>query len=105
MLRRGLVALFQEQPDVTVVGEAENGRQAVAICRETRPHIVILDLSMPEMSGILAAEQGKGIDQSIKVIALSMYTGSQLVRQMLSAGVSVYVLKVGVFVVGPSTEQ
>ena len=97
MLRRGLAALLQSQPGLTVVAEAKNGREAVDLCREKRPHIVILDLSMPEMNGILAAEQIKSIDQSIKIIAFSMYTEAQLVRQMLTAGASAYVLKVGVF--------
>jgi DNA-binding NarL/FixJ family response regulator len=94
IVRYGLRSLIEEQEsDMTVVGEAQNGRMAVELALELKPNIVIMDISMPDLNGLDATRKIKKECPGIKVIALSMHHKIQLVREMLKAGVSGYVLK------------
>jgi DNA-binding NarL/FixJ family response regulator len=91
--REGLVNLLQERPDMQVVGEAENGREAVRLAEELSPDLVIMDVTMPDLNGIDATRIITTGSNHIKVIALSMYSDKQFVQGMIQAGASGYLLK------------
>lgn len=91
--RDGLNALIEKQPDMGVIGEAENGRDAVRLVQKLMPDVVIMDISMPDLNGIDATRQIRAVSPSTKVIALSMYSDKRYVEGMLSAGVSGYLVK------------
>lgn len=93
IMREGLRALLQEQPTMTVVGEAENGRKAVQLAKELVPDVVIMDVTMPEMNGIEATTQIKASLPGVRVIALSIHTDRRFVIQMFRAGATGYLLK------------
>lgn len=93
IVREGLKALVNAQPDMHVVGEADNGRAAWQLVRELRPDVVVMDVSMPEMSGAEATEQLRRECPRVKVLALTVYEDKSYLRQMLNAGASGYVLK------------
>ena len=91
--REGLVNLLQERPDMEVVGEAENGREAVRLAGELSPDLVIMDVTMPDLNGIDATRIITSGSNNTKVIALSMYSDKQFVQGMIQAGASGYLLK------------
>ena len=91
--RDGLKALLENQKNMTVVGEAENGRKAVRLAMEFQPDVVVMDINMPELNGIEATRQIKAELPEAKIIALSMYSDKRYVVGMLKAGVSGYLLK------------
>ena len=91
--REGLVNLLQERPDMEVVGEAENGREAVRLASELSPDLVIMDVTMPDLNGIDATRIITSGSNNTKVIALSMYSDKQFVQGMIQAGASGYLLK------------
>jgi two-component system, NarL family, response regulator NreC len=93
ILREGLAALLEKQPDFAVVGQADNGRAAVRLARELSPDVVIMDISMPDLNGIEATRQILAEVAGAKVIALSMHSDRHFVRGMLKAGASGYLLK------------
>jgi two-component system response regulator NreC len=92
ILREGLVTLLGKA-GMTVVGEAADGRKVVRLARELKPHVVIMDIAMPELNGIEATRQIVAEVPGIKVIALSMHADKHFVRGMLQAGASGYLLK------------
>ena len=91
--REGLVNLLQERSDMEVVGEAENGREAVRLASELSPDLVIMDVTMPDLNGIDATRIITSGSNNTKVIALSMYSDKQFVQGMIQAGASGYLLK------------
>ena len=91
--REGLVSLISKQQDMEVVGEAENGREAVGLAKDLRPDVVIMDVSMPGLNGIEATKQILSEDENVKVIALSMHSDNLFVSEMLKSGASGYMLK------------
>jgi DNA-binding NarL/FixJ family response regulator len=93
IIRQGLCALLEKQPDIEVVGAAEDGRKAMELVRKLRPDIVIMDISMPSLNGIDATRQIVGKLGGTKVIALSMHSSRRFVTEMLKAGASGYILK------------
>lgn len=93
----GLRVLLEKQPHMEIVGEANNGRLAVRLCRELTPDLVVMDVGMPELNGIEATRQIRAEMPSIKVLAVSMHADRQYVAGMLSAGASGYVLKDSAF--------
>ncbi len=93
MLREGLKSLIQLEPDMEVVGEANNGRDTIALAKQIHAHIVIMDVSMPDLNGIEATRKLLQLRPACKIVALSGHTDPQLVREMLRAGASAYVLK------------
>jgi two-component system response regulator NreC len=92
ILREGLVTLLAKA-GMTVVGEAADGRTVVRLARELKPHVVIMDIAMPELNGIEATRQIVADVPGIKIIALSMHADKHFVRGMLQAGASGYLLK------------
>ncbi|MEE8478558.1 MAG: response regulator transcription factor [Candidatus Neomarinimicrobiota bacterium] len=93
IMRDGLRGLLKAESDIEVVGEADNGRQAVKISLEKNPEIVIMDIAMSDMNGIEATRQIKAENPKIKVITLSMHSERQMVIGSLKAGASGYLLK------------
>lgn len=91
--RDGLKALLDSQKNMTVIGEAENGRQAVRLALELAPDVIVMDINMPELNGIEATRQIIAELPETKIIALSMYSDKRYVVGMLKAGVSGYLLK------------
>jgi two-component system response regulator NreC len=93
MLRDGLRLLIDSQPDMRVVGEAATGKEALTRARETRPDIVVMDLSMPELNGLQATEQLIAEAPGTKVIALTAHEDECYLSQLCKAGASGFVLK------------
>ncbi len=91
--RDGLRSLLEQQSSMQVVGEAENGRQAIRMAMELKPDVVVMDISMPELNGIEATRQIRADLPDTKVIALSMYADRRYVTGMMKAGVSGYLIK------------
>ena len=88
-----LKSLLDRQPDMEVVGGAENGRVAVEQVHELKPDVVIMDVTMPNLNGIEATRQITSQYPEIKVVALSMHADKQFVTGILSAGASGYLTK------------
>lgn len=93
IMRDGLRALLMHEPDIEVIAESSDGREALDLARSLKPDIIIMDMCMPSLNGIDATRQICSIDNSIKVLALSMYADKRYVIGALSAGASGYVLK------------
>ena len=91
--RDGLKALLENQDHLRVVGEAENGRQAVRLALDLEPDVIVMDINMPELNGIEATRQILAELPATKIIALSMYSDKRYVVGMLKAGVCGYLLK------------
>ncbi|MHB9024748.1 MAG: response regulator [Armatimonadota bacterium] len=93
IVRQGLRALLERQPDFRVVGEAANGRDAIRIIQQHTPEVVIMDVAMPDLNGIEATRQIHTLSPHAKIIALSMHAEKAIVQDMLRAGASGYILK------------
>ena len=94
MMREGLRALLKEHAELAVVGEAEDGREAIEKARELRPDIVVMDLAMGELNGIDATRQLRAELPHVGVVALSTYTRDDYVLRVLEAGAAAYVTKI-----------
>ncbi|MFO7681536.1 MAG: response regulator transcription factor [Chloroflexota bacterium] len=92
-VRKSIMALLAREPDMQVIGSAENGRKAVLLAKTTEPDVIIMDISMPELDGIRAAGEIQALDISTQVIMLSMYHNSVLVQQARKNGASGFILK------------
>ncbi|RJO65017.1 MAG: DNA-binding response regulator [Myxococcales bacterium] len=93
LIREGMKALLAAQPDMQVVGEAEDGMNAIRVCRDTRPDVVVMDVALPGFNGIEATREIVQASSQTKVLALTMHSKGQFVRQMLKAGAAGYLLK------------
>ena len=93
IVRQGLRSLLEKEPDMEVVGEAEDGRVALNLVRELVPDIVIMDITMPNLNGVDATHEIVSEFPKVKVIALSIHSHKRFVADMLKAGASGYILK------------
>ncbi len=93
IIREGLRSMLDKVDGMTVVGDASNGRKAVNLTRKLKPHVVIMDITMPELNGVDAARQILDELPGTKIIALSMHSDRRFVMEMFKAGVSGYLLK------------
>ncbi len=93
VVRSGLRLLLEAQPDLVIVGEAENGEEAIRRTAELQPDVVLMDIEMPGMNGIEAARRIKVQSPGTSVLALTMYEDDQYFFEMLRAGASGYVPK------------
>jgi DNA-binding NarL/FixJ family response regulator len=93
MMRGGLRMLLEQNAEIAVVGEAEDGRETVRIAKKLQPDVVVMDIAMPDMNGIEATRQLVADCPGIKVIALSMHSDRHFVSEMLKAGAKAYLLK------------
>ena len=93
MVRAGLRALLEKASDIYVIGEASNGQEAIAMTQELKPDVLIMDIMMPRMNGIQAAENIRDLKLPTNILILSMYSDAGFVHQALQYGVKGYVLK------------
>jgi len=93
VIREGLRNLINDETDMQVLAEAKDGREAVALCQEHRPDLVVMDVAMPDLNGIEACRQIMAEVPGTRVLALSMHADKQYAAGMLSAGASGYLLK------------
>jgi DNA-binding NarL/FixJ family response regulator len=93
LLRSGMRAMLETEPDFEVVAEAENGREAVELCRELLPDLVLMDLSMPEMGGIEATRAIKEELPRTGVLVLTAHADEEMLLDAIRAGAAGYVLK------------
>lgn len=93
LVRAGLRALLEALPDVEVVAETADGREALAAIADKRPDVAILDIAMPGLNGLEAAARVARESPGTKVVIVSMHSGESYVAQALAAGVAGYVLK------------
>ena len=93
LMRSGLRLLIEQQTDLAVVGEATNGREAVALAKSLRPDVAVMDISMPNLNGIEAAHQITQSHSEIAVIVLSMHADESYVLRALRDGAKGYLLK------------
>lgn len=93
LVRKGIASILSNEPDMELVAEASNGREAVEKYREFKPDIVLMDLRMPEMDGVEATRQIRQITPDAKIIALTSYDGDQDIYRAIEAGVRGYILK------------
>jgi DNA-binding NarL/FixJ family response regulator len=93
LLREGIAALIGHQTDMQIVAEASNGREALELFRKHRPDITLMDLQMPEMSGIDAMSSIRGEFPDARIIVLTTYAGDVQISRALKAGARAYLLK------------
>lgn len=93
LLRRGLRSLIASAPDLEVVGEASNGREAVELCQNLRPDVILMDVTMPVLNGIEATREIKDDHPEINVLVLTIHDEPVYLFEALEAGASGYVLK------------
>ena len=93
VVRQGLRALLASEEDIEVVGEAENGRQAVVLARKVTPDVVVMDVAMPLMNGLEATKQILKLVPTTKVLVLTSYGDDECVQQLMQAGAVGYLIK------------
>jgi two-component system, NarL family, response regulator NreC len=93
IVRQGLKLILSAHPDMQVVGEAANGREAVELAAKLQPDIVLMDVAMPELNGIEATRQMVAANARIRILVLSMHKEAMYVREILRAGARGYILK------------
>jgi len=93
VVRKGLADLLRERPEIDLVGEARDGEEAVAMARDTKPDVVLMDVSMPKLNGIEATRHITSEMPGVRVIGLSMHEEEDMPRAMREAGATVYLSK------------
>jgi DNA-binding NarL/FixJ family response regulator len=93
LVRQGLRSLLEKTDDIKIVAEAENGQEAVTLTERLTPEVLVMDIAMPRLNGIQAAEQIRSLGLKTQVVILSMHFDETLVRQALRSGVRGYLLK------------
>ena len=93
MVRRGLASFLKIKADLELVGEANNGREALRLCEQVQPDVILMDLVMPEMDGTAATQVIRERWPQVQVIALTSFQEKELVREVLQAGAISYLLK------------
>ena len=93
LVRRGFRRLLEDEPDLDVVGEAGNGREAVELAAKLKPNVVVMDYAMPELDGVQATLEIKRQSQGTAVVMLSMHSDDNYRRNAMEAGARGYLLK------------
>lgn len=93
VVREGLVAIIEAQDDMTVVGEAGDGSQAIAIYKAAKPDVVLMDLAMPGTDGVQAIEGMRAFDPDARVVVLTAYDTDERILRAVEAGARGYLLK------------
>ena len=93
ILRAGLRMMLSVQPDIEIVGEASDGRQAITEAQRLQPDVILMDITMPEVNGIEATFQVKKLLPETRVLVLTMHENEEYLFQVLRAGASGYILK------------
>ncbi|MCI0521270.1 MAG: response regulator transcription factor [Chloroflexi bacterium] len=93
ILRDGIRSILEDEHDMVVVGEAEDGHSAVQLAAQLEPDIVLMDIAMPILNGLEATRQIKRNTPNVKVLALTMHENDEYIRQILACGAMGYILK------------
>ena len=93
IVRTGLRALLQIEPTLSLVGEATGGYEAIAMVADSRPDILVLDLSMPDLDGIAVTKQLRPLYPDLKILILTLHEDEALLREAIKSGASGYILK------------
>ncbi len=93
ILRSGVRLLLEAEPDIQVVGEALNGREAIALAEALQPDVLLMDIAMPEVDGLEATRQIKARWPAINILALTMHRSDEYFFEMVKSGASGYILK------------
>ncbi len=93
IVRQGLKALLETDANITVIGEAQTGREAIQLVKELKPDIVIMDIAMPSLNGLEATRQIVREHSSTKILILSSYSDPEHVQQLIEAGATGYLAK------------
>ncbi len=93
LVRRGFRRMLEDAPDITVVGEASDGVEAVRLAEKLRPQVIVMDCALPGMSGLVATRRILEASPEIAILMLSMHSEDTWVRQSLDAGARGYLLK------------
>jgi two-component system response regulator NreC len=93
LVRSGIRSLLEDEPGLSVIGEAEDGRKAVGMACQLKPDVVIMDIAMPLLNGLEATRQIKIQCPEVKVLIVSMHDNEEYIRQVLEAGAMGYILK------------
>ena len=93
IVRQGLRVLLESEPDITVVGEAATGREAVQLTKRLLPDVVVMDIAMPNLNGVEATRQITKEVPGVKLLVLSSYNDDEYVHQVTGAGATGYLLK------------
>ncbi len=93
VLRQGLKLLFAQEPDFNVIGEAEDGLQALELVKTLEPDLLVLDIAMPLLNGINVAEKIRQTNSRTRIVILSMYASESYMKRALKQNVDGYVLK------------
>jgi DNA-binding NarL/FixJ family response regulator len=97
IVREGVGSLLGRDPEIEVVGEADSGHAAIALARQLKPDLVIMDVVMSDISGVEATRQIIQENAGVKVLALTMYDNQSYISRMIAAGATGYVLKTSAF--------
>ncbi len=93
LLRVGLKSIFEDFEDLEIVGEAENGIEAVKLAKELKPDVILMDIGLPELDGISATKKIKEFDSNVKIIMLTSHCDESEVNKAIEAGANAYALK------------
>jgi DNA-binding NarL/FixJ family response regulator len=93
LVRQGFRRILEDDPGISVVGEARTGLEAIDRCKELKPDVVVMDLSMPDLGGLEATAEILKADPQIKILILSMYSNEAYVRKAFELGAKGYILK------------
>ncbi len=93
VLRQGMAQVLDAQPDITVVAQASNGAEACQLAEEHQPDVILMDINMPELDGVAAAQQITALQPQTGIIILTMYRRDDYVFEAIKAGASGYLLK------------
>ncbi|HVF46072.1 MAG TPA: response regulator transcription factor [Pyrinomonadaceae bacterium] len=92
-VREGIKLLVNSQPDMEVIGEADDGERAIKMAIELRPDLLLMDISMPNMNGLKATRRLRSMSSDIRILTLTRHTDDGYLQQLISAGANGYVLK------------
>lgn len=92
-VREGIKLLVNAQPDMEVIGEADDGEAAIAAVQNLQPDLIIMDISMPHVNGLKATQRLRALKSDVKILTLSRHTDDGYLQQLLAAGANGYVLK------------
>lgn len=93
LVREGIHVLLEKAGDISIVGEASNGKEAIELVQELKPDVLVMDIMMPRLNGIQAAEYIRDLKLPTRILILSMYSDAGFVHRALQCGVKGYVLK------------